>query len=107
MIRDVQNVGTMTADTSAGPGGLDGFRALPKPLRGSTYAVVGLVLVLVATLLVGMVLVRRSFPQTNGTVEVPGLDGEVEVIRDEHGIPQIYADSTADLMLAQGFVHAQ
>ena len=41
------------------------------------------------------------------TVEIPGLDSEVEVVRDEHGIPQIYADSTHDLMLAQGYVHAQ
>ena len=29
------------------------------------------------------------------------------MVRDEHGIPQIYADTVDDLMRAQGFVHAQ
>ena len=38
---------------------------------------------------------------------MPGLTGEVEVVRDEHGIPQLYADTTADLMAAQGYVQAQ
>ena len=42
-----------------------------------------------------------------GAVEVPGLSAEVEVVRDEHGIPQLYADTTADLMRAQGYVQAQ
>jgi penicillin amidase len=110
MIRDVQNVGTMTADTSEGApqsSRLDGFRALPKPLRVSTYLVIALVLVLVVALLAGVVAARRSFPQTTGTIELDVLDGEVEVIRDDHGIPQIYADSAHDLMVAQGFVAAQ
>ena len=107
MIRDVQNDGTMTADTSEGAVEGTGFRGLPKPLRVTTYITIGLVLLLVAGLLTGVVLVRRSFPQTSGTVEIAGLDSEVQVIRDEHGIPQIYADSTHDLMLAQGFVHSQ
>ncbi len=106
----MHNGGTMTADTSEGalgPRRLDGFRTLPKPLRVTTYIAIGLVLVLVAVLLVGVVLARRSFPQTSGTIEVAALDGEVEVARDEHGIPQIYADSAHDLMVAQGFVSAQ
>ncbi|WP_340536932.1 penicillin acylase family protein [Nocardioides sp. GXZ039] len=83
------------------------FQLLPRLLRLPTYGVVALALVLVATLLTGVVLVRRSFPQTEGEIAVPGLSGDVEVIRDEHGIPQIYADTTEDLMRAQGFVHAQ
>ncbi len=58
-------------------------------------------------MLAGVVLVRRSFPQTSGDRRDPGLDSEVEVVRDERGIPQIYADSIHDLMLAQGYVHAQ
>ncbi len=84
-----------------------GFRMLPTPLRVTTYVAVALALLLVAGLVVGVVLVRRPLPQTSGTLELPGLTGEVEVIRDENGIPQIYADTTEDLMRAQGFVHAQ
>ncbi|MGW7437926.1 penicillin acylase family protein [Streptomyces sp. NPDC054849] len=51
--------------------------------------------------------VRASFPQTTGSLKVPGLTGTVEVKRDAHGIPQLYADNDDDLFRAQGFVHAQ
>jgi penicillin amidase len=71
--------------------------------------VIGLVLVL-ALVGVGayaLHLVRASFPQTSGELEVSGLQGDVDVVRDELGIPNIYADSLEDLFFAQGFVHAQ
>ncbi len=83
------------------------FQRLPRPVRVSTYATVALVLVLVATTLGGVVLVRRSFPATSGTIEGAGLGARVEVVRDDRGIAQIYADTTDDLMYAQGYVHAQ
>ncbi|WP_330296794.1 penicillin acylase family protein [Streptomyces sp. NBC_00503] len=51
--------------------------------------------------------VRGSFPQTTGSLKVPGMAGTVDVKRDAHGIPQLYADSDEDLFRAQGFVHAQ
>jgi len=65
-----------------------------------------------ATLLVvvagtGVFVVRHSFPSYDGSAELRGLDGEVEVVRDANGIPQIYADSASDLFAAQGYVHAQ
>ncbi len=50
---------------------------------------------------------RRPFPQIDGEIELRGLDGTVEIIRDEQGVPHIYADTAHDLLLAQGFVHAQ
>jgi penicillin amidase len=65
------------------------------------------VLVLVAGLVAGVVVVRKSFPQTDGEISVPGLDGEVEVVRDAQGIPQVYAGTSHDLFYAQGFVQAQ
>jgi len=40
-------------------------------------------------------------------LNVPGLRGEVTVIRDEWGIPHIYADYEEDLFFAQGYCHAQ
>jgi penicillin amidase len=55
----------------------------------------------------GIYTVRRSFPRTSGTLSVPSLQAEVEVIRDEHGITHIYAANAHDLFLAQGYVHAQ
>lgn len=66
---------------------------------------------LLVVILVGVVvvvgLVRHSFPQTTGTISVPGLGSRVSVLRDEHGVPQIYADTSADLFEAQGYVTAQ
>lgn len=52
------------------------------------------------------VTVRRSFPDTGG-ITVPGLDAEVEVVRDPSGVPHIYASTPHDLFMAQGYVHAQ
>ncbi|MGQ4365957.1 penicillin acylase family protein [Streptomyces sp. SAS_272] len=51
--------------------------------------------------------VRASFPQTTGSITLKGLAGPVSVQRDGYGIPQIYADSDADLFMAQGYVQAQ
>jgi len=65
------------------------------------------VLVLVATSVIALVVVRRPLPQTGGTLELPALTAQVDVARDAQGVPQITADSPADLFRAQGFVHAQ
>src|SRR5262249_43804470 len=51
--------------------------------------------------------VRRSWPQADGHLEVPGLQARVEVIRDGAGVPHIYAANDHDLLFAQGDVHAQ
>ncbi|MFD7979922.1 penicillin acylase family protein [Streptomyces sp. NPDC059071] len=74
-----------------------------------------IVLVLVLALLAGIgyggywgvSTVRGSFPQTTGTIRIDALSGPVEVKRDAYGVPQIYADSEADLFRAQGYVQAQ
>jgi len=55
----------------------------------------------------GLVTVRRPWPQTDGTVQADGLQAEVTVIRDQWGVPHIYASNTHDLFFAQGYVHAQ
>ncbi|HVO42377.1 MAG TPA: penicillin acylase family protein, partial [Aggregatilineales bacterium] len=50
---------------------------------------------------------RRMLPQTDGTLDVAGLDSKVTIYRDAAGVPQIYATTIHDLFFAQGFVHAQ
>ena len=50
---------------------------------------------------------KEALPQVTGTVRLPGLDGEVQVYRDEQGIPHIRASSQKDAFFAQGFVTAQ
>jgi penicillin amidase len=50
---------------------------------------------------------RAALAQTSGRIELAGLAKPVEVLRDEWGVPHIYAASQDDLFFAQGFVAAQ
>ncbi|MGC9347749.1 MAG: penicillin acylase family protein [Anaerolineae bacterium] len=50
---------------------------------------------------------RRRLPKMDGELSLRGLQAPVEVLRDRWGVPHIYAESTSDLFIAQGFVHAQ
>jgi penicillin G amidase len=83
--------------------------SLARILKGA------LVLSMVVVLLVlggGYLFVARSFPQTNGTIIIAksgraGLQHKVEIIRDDTGLPHIYASDLGDLFFAQGYVHAQ
>ncbi|WP_022900621.1 penicillin acylase family protein [Humibacter albus] len=80
--------------------------------RHPFWRFVGILLAVVVTLaLIAGVLafwtVTRSFPQTSGSIDIPGLHSKVEVQRDDAGIPQITASDAHDLFLAEGYVHAQ
>jgi penicillin amidase len=46
-------------------------------------------------------------PDWNGDVAIQGLDGAVEILRDENGVAHIFAATPRDAYFAQGFVHAQ
>ncbi|HLR93410.1 MAG TPA: penicillin acylase family protein [Jiangellaceae bacterium] len=81
---------------------------------GRRHVVIGLsvisvllVLAVLAAVVFSVAAVRRAYPEYDGSVSLPRLAGDVEVLRDEHGIPQIYADTAEDLFRAQGYVHAQ
>ncbi len=52
-------------------------------------------------------LAQAQLPQIDGRIQVPGLQAEVEVLRDPWGVPHIYASNPDDLFFAQGFVQAQ
>ena len=52
-------------------------------------------------------LARESLSQIEGDLTLEGLNEQVEVVRDQHGIPHIYAQNTDDLFFAQGYVMAQ
>ena len=69
--------------------------------------IVVLATALAAAAAFGRATVRRSFPQVFGEVRLAGLEGPVEVYRDPHGIPHVYASNPRDLFFAQGYVHAQ
>ncbi|HSU36166.1 MAG TPA: penicillin acylase family protein, partial [Propionibacteriaceae bacterium] len=80
------------------------MRRVPRWLL-FTAVVLALVVGTVSSISVGTV--RQSFPGVTGQINLPGLVGSVEVLRDDYGVPQIYADNAEDLFEAQGFVHAQ
>lgn len=66
-----------------------------------------LLLLAVGVAAFGVYTVRRSFPQVRGELEIDGLNSTVEVLRDEFGVPHIYASNQHDLFFAQGYTHAQ
>lgn len=68
-----------------------------------------LALILLAVLLggVGYGLLRGSLPQTQGTVRLPGLSGDVLVTRDAHGVPTIRASDALDAWRVLGYLEAQ
>jgi penicillin amidase len=72
-----------------------------------TILVLLIVIVVLAAGGTGVYLVRKDFPQTDGTLQVSGLQARVDVIRDKYGVPHIYASNDHDLFFAQGYVHAQ
>lgn len=80
------------------------MRRLLRVIILSGIVLTALLLVVAGT---GIFVVRHSFPTYDGTVELPGLDADVEVVRDANGIPQIYADKPGDLFAAQGYVASQ
>jgi penicillin amidase len=64
------------------------------------------VLLVVVTVLVVWA-VRRPFPDYGADVALPGLTGDVDVVRDAHGVPTVWADTPQDLFRVQGYLHAQ
>lgn len=86
------------------------FRARRR--RGPLFYILITVFVLVVVAAAAVVgggywYMTRSVPQQAGTLELPGLRGEVRIYRDERGIPHIEAANVHDLFFAQGFITAQ
>jgi len=50
---------------------------------------------------------RRRRPTLQGRLKLHGLRAPVEVLRDDWGVPHIYASNDHDVLFAQGYVHAQ
>ena len=62
-------------------------------MRGRTIAwILGILLglILIVTLFIG-ISAWRSLPETSGNLYFPGLDGSVDIYRDQLGIPHIFA----------------
>ena len=49
----------------------------------------------------------KDLPNYEANFQLDGLQGNIDIIRDEWAVPHIYASNESDLFFAQGFVHAQ
>lgn len=49
---------------------------------------------------------RQGLPPQEQTVDVPG-GGSVRIVRDEHGVPHLFAERDEDVYFAMGYVQAQ
>lgn len=67
--------------------------------------------IIAAVLLAGLIVVpslrRSGLPELNGEKTVAGLTADVKVIRDERGVPHIYATNDHDLYFMTGYITAQ
>lgn len=70
-----------------------------------TLATLAVVIGLLVLQLLG--LAERAVPDYAGTMDLPGLSAPVEVVRDAHAIPHIFAESDPDAAFALGVSHAQ
>ncbi len=83
---------------------------MPRSTLVIRIAATILAVVVLAVAVVGAVgwsIVRRSEAQVSGAANLPGLGAHVTVVRNGKGVPDIYADTTQDLFMAQGYVSAQ
>ena len=66
-----------------------------------------LLIVIVLAVGIALVLPRLDTYQREGELALSPLQSGARVLRDESGVPYIYADSLDDALTVQGFLHAQ
>lgn len=82
-------------------------RKMNKWLKGFLWLVGMILVVLVAALIFVNVFIGKSKPFIEGEVNADFLGEDVQVVRDEKGVPHITAATDEDLYKAQGYVQAQ
>ncbi|MCK7537497.1 MAG: penicillin acylase family protein [Marinilabiliales bacterium] len=79
-----------------------------KILKVSLKIIAAIVAVaLIAGVVVVSSLRKSGLPELNGEKSVAGLTADVRVIRDERGVPHIYASNEHDLYFMTGYITAQ
>jgi len=70
-----------------------------------------LLIIITIAAIAGIIFIRnlshRAVPDYNKNISFKGLKDEVEVYRDQYGIPHIYAKNEHDLYAVVGYIHAQ
>ncbi len=83
--------------------------SLLRPTRRRVLIAVPTVVVvaLITALIGGATMIYRPLPTIDGDYRLVGLDDRAEVVRDQFGVPHIYAKTAHDLFFLQGYVTAQ
>ncbi|HTS28386.1 MAG TPA: penicillin acylase family protein [Bryobacteraceae bacterium] len=58
-------------------------------------------------LCLSLLVLSLAGPLAADTIKTPGLDKQVEILRDRWGVPHIYASTVHDLFFAQGYITAK
>lgn len=70
--------------------------------------VVVILLIIIVIVVAGVYLfVKTTLPDYDGKYTVDGIRGRIEIVRDVHGIPHIFADDQNDLVFGLGYAMAQ
>ncbi len=82
-------------------------RGFARAIRWTARGAAGFVVLAAALAASGYAYLRTSLPETSGRLQLPVFGAPVEIVRDRHGVPHIFAQSERDAYAALGFVHAQ
>ncbi len=77
---------------------------MKRRLVKAAYSLLGLLLAAAAAAIAWL---HTSLPRTEGTVEIVGLRAPIDIVRDAHGVPHIFAQDENDGWFGLGYVHAQ
>src|SRR5262249_45781502 len=69
--------------------------------------VTGLAVLIALIVALGYHYLRRSLPQVAGTIRVAGLSAPIDIVRDAHATPRVFAANKTDALFGLGYVHAQ
>ncbi|WP_370269085.1 penicillin acylase family protein [Nioella sp.] len=76
-------------------------------LRWMIRIVTAAIVLTVTGLFIAWWIFSRSIPDYEADWRVPGLTGEVEIVRSNANVPHIFASSDRDVFYGLGFAHAQ
>ncbi|MDN5786993.1 penicillin acylase family protein [Pseudorhodobacter sp.] len=75
--------------------------------RWLTRIFLGLLALSAFVLAISYYFLSRSLPDYSASYSVPGISGEVEIVRNNANVPHIFGPTDADVYFALGFAHAQ
>jgi penicillin amidase len=74
-----------------------------RPRRWYSWSLLGTALLI----LTAYAWLNSTLPNQRGNVDIDALTGDVEIVRDDHGVPHIFAPDWRNAYVALGYLHAQ